>query len=84
MTGEKEICHRGHREHREDQKDRNKKTMAEIRAIVLRAAGINCDMETEYALESAGAKAQRVHINRIIEDKNMLAEFQIMVLVWVE
>jgi len=53
--------------------------MAEIRAIVLRAAGINCDMETEYALELAGAKAQRVHINRIIEDKTMLDEFQIIV-----
>jgi len=53
--------------------------MAEIRAIVLRAAGINCDMETEYALELAGAKAQRMHINRIIEDKNLLDEFQIIV-----
>lgn len=53
--------------------------MAEVRAIVLRAAGINCDMETEYALDLAGAKAQRVHINRIIEDKSRLDEFQIIV-----
>jgi len=53
--------------------------MAEVKAIVLRAAGINCDMETEYALEQAGAKAQRVHINRIIEDKSRLDEFQIIV-----
>ena len=53
--------------------------MAEVRAIVLRAAGINCDMETEYALELAGAKAQRMHINRIIEDKTLLEEFQIIV-----
>src|SRR4030043_151487 len=53
--------------------------MAEVKAIVLRAAGINCDMETEYALELAGAKAQRVHINRIIEDKSRLDEFQIIV-----
>jgi phosphoribosylformylglycinamidine synthase len=53
--------------------------MAEVKAIVLRAAGINCDMETEYALELAGAKAQRVHINRIIEDKGLLDEFQIIV-----
>lgn len=53
--------------------------MAEVKAIVLRAAGINCDMETEYALELAGAKAQRVHINRMIEDKTMLDEFQIIV-----
>jgi len=53
--------------------------MTEVRAIVLRAAGINCDMETEYALELAGAKAQRMHINKIIEDKTLLDEFQIIV-----
>ena len=53
--------------------------MAEVKAIVLRAAGINCDMETEYALELAGAKAQRVHINRVIEDKDLLDAFQIIV-----
>jgi len=55
------------------------RNMVEVRAIVLRAAGINCDMETEYALELAGAKAERVHINRIIEDKSALDEYQIIV-----
>jgi phosphoribosylformylglycinamidine synthase I len=54
--------------------------MAEVKAIVLRAAGINCDMETEYALQMAGAKAQRIHINRIIENKTLLEEFQIIVI----
>ncbi|MFA5251397.1 MAG: phosphoribosylformylglycinamidine synthase I [Phycisphaerae bacterium] len=54
--------------------------MAQVKAIVLRAAGINCDMETEYALELAGAKAERVHINRIIEDKSSLDEYQIIVI----
>jgi phosphoribosylformylglycinamidine synthase len=53
--------------------------MAEVKAIVLRAAGINCDMETEHALELAGAKAQRIHINRIIENETLLDEFQIIV-----
>ena len=53
--------------------------MTDVKAIVLRAAGINCDMETEHALELAGAKAERVHINRIIEDKSMLDEYQIIV-----
>jgi len=53
--------------------------MSKIKAIVLRAAGINCDLETEYALELAGAEAQRVHINRIIEDKKLLEQFQIIV-----
>lgn len=53
--------------------------MLDIKAIVLRAAGINCDMETEYALELAGAQAERVHINRVIEDKNALDQYQILV-----
>jgi len=53
--------------------------MAKVKAIVLRAAGINCDMETEYALELAGAEAQRIHINRLIDDKALLDEFQILV-----
>ncbi len=53
--------------------------MTEVKAIVLRAAGINCDLETEHALELAGAKAQRTHINRIIEDKTLLDEYQIIV-----
>ena len=53
--------------------------MADVKAVVLRAAGINCDMETEYALELAGAKARRVHINGIIKDKSLLDEFQIMI-----
>ena len=53
--------------------------MTDVKAIVLRAAGINCDLETEYALELAGAAAQRIHINRLIEDKRLLDQFQILV-----
>ena len=53
--------------------------MAQVRAIVLRAAGINCDMETEHALEKAGATADRVHINKMIEDKSLLKAYQIIV-----
>ena len=54
--------------------------MAEVKAVVLRAAGINCDRETEYALELAGAAAERVHINRIIRDKALLGQYQILVI----
>jgi phosphoribosylformylglycinamidine synthase I len=53
--------------------------MEQIKAIVLRAAGINCDLETEYALKLAGTEAERIHINRIIEDKNALDQYQILV-----
>jgi phosphoribosylformylglycinamidine synthase I len=54
--------------------------MGQVNAIVLRAAGINCDLETQYTLELAGAQAQRVHINRLIENKQMLDNFQILVI----
>lgn len=53
--------------------------MEQVKAIVLRAAGINCDLETVHALELAGAQAQRVHINRMIENPAMLDQYQIMV-----
>ena len=53
--------------------------MENPKAIVLRAAGINCDYETEYALQAAGAIAHRVHVNRIIESASILDEYQILV-----
>jgi phosphoribosylformylglycinamidine synthase len=37
------------------------------RALVLRAAGSNCDLETAHALTLAGAEAHRVHVNRLLE-----------------
>ncbi len=53
--------------------------MEKVAAIVLRAAGTNCDVETQYALELAGATADRVHINRVIEDKSLLDRYHILV-----
>jgi len=35
----------------------------EVHALVLSGFGINCDLETTYALTRAGAAASRVHIN---------------------
>jgi phosphoribosylformylglycinamidine synthase subunit PurQ / glutaminase len=54
--------------------------MTQVKAIVLRAAGINCDLETQFALELAGAAGERIHINRVIENKQVLDDFQIMVI----
>jgi len=54
--------------------------MNNVKAMVLRAAGINCDLETQHALELAGAQADRVHINRIIEDKSLLDQYQVLVI----
>jgi phosphoribosylformylglycinamidine synthase len=49
-----------------------------IKAIILRTAGTNCDWETAAAFELAGAKAERVHINRLISGEVKLADYQIM------
>ncbi|MCX7679890.1 MAG: phosphoribosylformylglycinamidine synthase subunit PurQ [Spirochaetes bacterium] len=51
--------------------------MARPVVCVLSGYGINCDEETRFAFELAGAIARIVHINDIIENKNMLNEFQI-------
>jgi phosphoribosylformylglycinamidine synthase subunit PurQ / glutaminase len=48
------------------------------RCLILRAAGTNCDEETQYAWELAGAQAERVHINRLIEQPGILSNYQIL------
>jgi phosphoribosylformylglycinamidine synthase I len=48
------------------------------KVLVLTGYGINCDYETEFAFQLAGAHAQRVHLNDIIADRAQLKEFQIM------
>ena len=53
--------------------------MENVKAIVMRAAGVNCDVETQFALDKAGATAERVHINRVIENPGCLDEYQILV-----
>jgi len=49
-----------------------------VRALVLRTAGTNCDAETEFAWQKAGARADRVHVNRLIENPKRLARYQIL------
>ena len=53
--------------------------MTQVKATVLRAAGINCDVETQHALEMAGAHVQRIHINKLIENKHLLDDCHILV-----
>jgi len=37
------------------------------RVLVLRAAGSNCDRETAWAFEQAGAHVTQLHVNRVLE-----------------
>jgi phosphoribosylformylglycinamidine synthase len=48
------------------------------KTLVLRTAGTNCDEETAHAFELAGSQAQRVHLNRLLENPAMLADYQIL------
>jgi len=53
--------------------------MADINVLVLRTAGINCDEETCHAFGLAGARAERLHVNRLIEQPALLENYQILV-----
>ena len=52
--------------------------MAKVNVLILRTAGTNCDCETQYAFEKAGAVAERIHINRIVEGARRLEQYQIL------
>src|SRR5258708_26914806 len=54
--------------------------MAKPRALILRAPGANCDLETEVAFEKAGGLAERVHINRLREQPSLLHQYQMLVI----
>src|SRR5205085_5609128 len=48
------------------------------KALILRTAGTNCDVETAHAFELAGAIAQRIHLNRVLENPAVLGDFQLL------
>ncbi|MFW5989000.1 MAG: phosphoribosylformylglycinamidine synthase subunit PurQ [Desulfosudaceae bacterium] len=52
-----------------------------VRALVLCGYGLNCDRETAYALELAGAAAERVHINELISGEKRLDDFHVLAFV---
>ena len=52
--------------------------MAEVRVLVLRAAGINCDEEVVHGWELAGARATLMHVNALVERPGLLDDFQIV------
>ena len=54
--------------------------MARVQALILRAPGTNCDEETAFAFEQAGAVTYRVHVNRLIRHEESLASYQILVI----
>lgn len=54
--------------------------MKKPRVCVLRTDGINCDEETFYAFEKAGAECKMVHVNQIRSGSEKLTSYQILAL----
>jgi phosphoribosylformylglycinamidine synthase I len=54
--------------------------VVKVRTLILRAPGTNCDGETVYAFQQAGADVSLVHINQLIHGEERLGEYQIMVI----
>ncbi len=54
--------------------------MAKVRTLILRAPGTNCNVETAFAFEQAGAATTTAHVNELIRNELRLADFQIMVI----
>jgi phosphoribosylformylglycinamidine synthase len=46
--------------------------------LILRTAGTNCDAETAYAFERAGAAVEKLHVNRVLENPAALDDYQIL------
>jgi len=55
------------------------KNIAIVNVLVLTGYGLNCDNETAYAFELAGAQVTRVHINSLVDGSVVLDDFKIMV-----
>ncbi len=53
--------------------------MNSVHALILTGYGLNCDYETAYAFDRAGAVTTRVHINSLIDTSVTLENYQIMV-----
>ena len=51
-----------------------------VKTLILRVPGTNCDMETAFAFERAGAQVDLVHVGELINHETSLSNYQIMVI----
>jgi phosphoribosylformylglycinamidine synthase subunit PurQ / glutaminase len=54
--------------------------MTTPRVLILRAPGTNCDQESAFAFEKAGASVTPIHVNALLEHPAAIHEFQILCL----
>lgn len=52
--------------------------MADVRVLLLRTAGTNCDRELAHAFGLVGAQVDAVHINALLKDPGQLEKYQVM------
>ena len=50
----------------------------EVKVAVLYGFGINCDHETKAVFEMAGATAERIHLNELVNGLKDLNDYHIM------
>jgi phosphoribosylformylglycinamidine synthase I len=53
--------------------------MARVRTLIIRAPGTNCDEETAFAFERAGAAVDSAHVNQLVRRERLIADYQIVV-----
>ena len=54
--------------------------MAEVRTLVLRAPGTNCDVETVFAFEQAGSAVDSAHVNELVRGDKLISDYQVLVI----
>jgi phosphoribosylformylglycinamidine synthase I len=54
--------------------------MSKVRTLILRAPGTNCDAETAFAFQQAGATTFLVHVGKLTRHEERLCDYQIMVI----
>jgi len=48
------------------------------KALILRTAGTNCDLELAHAFELSGAEAHPLHLNKLIQEPGLLEDFDLL------
>ena len=53
--------------------------MSQVKALVLRCAGTNCNVETAWALEKVGAVPEQVHVNALLRGEKKVSDYDMAV-----
>src|SRR5215212_7623227 len=51
-----------------------------LKALILRAPGINRDEDAAAAIELAGGRPERIHINRVVDGSIKLADYALLII----